>query len=367
MLLVHLSPLFPCIDRWRRLTLHGAWELQFGDFRIPAALLQTMSVDLRDSEPADDIDLPPFAESMFAQCPSRPETFSVNLRMSQLPEPRLLSPFRFTHLNISEANLATNQAHPFRTLSFLTMFPALQSLTFTGWPHDDDAYNSVFPLVNLPDLHTLHLRNTCSVRAILSHIYAPQLRVLYLYHLNVDFRLQQLGTGVALPEAGDSADEANDFSQSPWSDVATGMGLRSLITRCNPPIRVLEMDFSDMRTKDFIFVFSRLQTLQEFMIVASDMSDTVINLLKPYRRQLDRDGRAEEWVVRLPRLRRFELFNCQRLTGAAIVEAFSERVTFTDQNLSDTLSEVSVVNCDGFTADHGHALTKVLGSRLRLD
>ncbi|KAF8349352.1 hypothetical protein F5887DRAFT_489746 [Amanita rubescens] len=368
MLLVHLSPLFPCIDRWRRLTLHGAWELLFGDFRIPAALLQTMSVDLRDSEPADDIDLPfPEPESMFAQCPSRPETFAVNLRMSQLPEPRLLSPFRFTHLNISEANFATNQAHPFRTLSFLTMFPALQSLTFTGWPHDDDAYNSVFPLVNLPDLHTLHLRNTCSVRAILSHIYTPQLRVLYLYHLNVDFRLQQLGTGVTLPEAGDSADEANDFSQSPWSDLATGMGLRSLITRCNPPIRVLEMDFSDMRTKDFIFVFSRLQTLQEFMIVASDMSDTVIDLLKPYRRQWNRDGRAEEWVVRLPRLRRFELFNCQRLTGEAIVEAFSERVAFTDQNLSDTLSEVSVVNCDGFTADHGHALTKVLGSRFRLD
>jgi hypothetical protein len=145
------------------------------------------------------------------------------------------------------------------------------------------------------------------------------------------------------------------------------MGLRSLITRCNPPIRVLEMDFSDMRTKDFIFVFSRLQTLQEFMIVASDMSDTVINLLKPYRRQMDRDGRTDEWVVRLPRLRRFELFNCQRLIGAAIVEAFSERVIFTDQNLSDTLSEVSVVNCDGFTTDHGHALSKVLGSRLRFD
>ncbi|KAK2465250.1 hypothetical protein APHAL10511_002604 [Amanita phalloides] len=368
MLLVYLAPLFPCIDRWRRLTLHNAWELHFTEFCTSPSSLQAMSVDLRDSEPVDDIEAPPLAnpESMFTTCPSKPDTYSINLRMSQLPDSCLLTPLRITHLNISETNFAPNQTHPFRVLSFLTMFPALQSFVFTGWPHDDDTCDALFPLVKLPELHTLHLRSTCSVRAILSHIYVPQLRVLYLYHLNVDFRLHQLGVGVNLPELGDSADEASDFSQSPWSDLAIGMGLRTLITRCNPPIRVLEMDFSDMRTKDFIFVFDRLQTLQEFVIVASDMSDTVIKLFKPYRRRL-RDGRAGDWTIRLPRLTRLELFNCQQLSGQAIVDALGTRVTFTDQNLpGNTLSEISVVNCDGLTSDHGQTLSMVLGSRFKV-
>lgn len=357
MLLAHLSPLFPCIDRWRRLTLHGAWELQFDEVSMAPTLLQTMFVDLRDHELVDDIDLP-----SFTRCTSRPGTFSVNLRMSQLPDPHLLIPLRFTYLNIRETDFMPSQTHPFHLLSFLTMFPALQSFSFTGRPHDNDLRHWTLPPVNLPDLHTLHLRSTCSVRAILSHIDTPQLRVLHLHHLNVHFQL--LGADVTPPEPGDSDDEANDISRSPWSDLATGMGLRSLITRCNPPIKVLEMNFSDMRTKDFMFVFNRLQTLQEFLIVASDMSDTVINLLKPCR---PRDGRAGEWMLRLPRLRRFELFNCERLTGPAIVNAFSKRVTFTDQNMSDTLCEVSVVRCDGFKTDDGHALSKVLGRRFRFD
>lgn len=355
MLLVHLSPLFPCIDRWRRLTLHGAWELQLGEVSIAPTLLQTMLVHLRD-----DIDL-----LSFTQCTSRPGTFSIDLRMSRLPDTHLLTPLRFTHLNIREVDFMPSQTHPLHILSFLTMFPALQSFSFTGCPYVLRHSTAAFPLVNLPDLHTLHLQSTCFVRAILSHLDTPQLRVLYLSHLNVHFRFHQLGVGATFPELGDSDDEANDFSQSPWSDLATGMGLRSLITRCNPPIKVLEMNFSDMRTKDFMFVFNRLQTLQEFLIVASDMSDAVINLLKPYRPQLHQGGRGGEWMLRLPRLRRFELFNCERLTGPAIVDAFSERVTFTDQNMSDTLCEVSVVRCDGFEPDDGHSLSMVLGRRFR--
>jgi len=245
------------------------------------------------------------------------------------------------------------------------MFPVLQSFTFTGLPYEDESHTTSYPSVHLPHLHTLNLRNTCSVRAILSHLCVPQLRVLYLYHLNVDFHLSQSGAGVTLPEPGESADEANDFSQSPWSDLSIGMGLRSLITRCNPPIRVLEMDFSDMRTKDFKFVFDRLHTIQEFMIVASDMSDTVINLLRPYCR---RTKHGEELAVKLPRLSRFELFNCHRLSGQAILDSLATRVALTDQMTPNhTLTDVSVINCDGFTSLHGDTLSKVLGNRLRLD
>src|ERR1700683_1780689 len=60
-----------------------------------------------------------------------------------------------------------------------------------------------------------------------------------------------------------------------------GMGLRKLITRSNPPLEVLDMDLSDMRSKDFTWCFDRLSTLRRFRITGSDMSDRVIDLFKP--------------------------------------------------------------------------------------
>ena len=204
----------------------------------------------------------------------------------------------------------------------------------------------------------------------------------------MEFCLQHASAFTTEPEEGDSDDEACDFSQSPWSDHATGMGLRSLLRRSNPPLEVLEMDYADMRTKDFLWCFDHLETLSEFRIVASDMSDKVIQMLAPYRvsgrprsvssMSSDPDESLEfvnhAWAlgeprVRLPRLSALELWNCQRLTGNSIVATLGARARYTDQvpdrNTYSKLSEVAIVGCTDFLPHHADALRSVLGLRLR--
>ena len=169
-------------------------------------------------------------------------------------------------------------------------------------------------------------------------------------------------------EEGDSEDEAHDYSQSPSSDRATGMGLRRLITRCNPPIKLLEMDFCDMRTKDFEYVFNRLPLLEDFHIVASDMSDKVINLLRPVCPAPGSTSTSTSTCVRLPCLRYLKLVNCQRLTGEAILKALVERVVWTEAVCPEnTLAEVTILGCQGFTTWDRHVLSLSLGRRLRTE
>jgi hypothetical protein len=121
------------------------------------------------------------------------------------------------------------------------------------------------------------------------------------------------------------------------------------------------MDFSDMRTKDFKHIWDRLPLLESFSIVASDMSDKVINLLQPFRLSATDDIIR----IRLPRLRHLALHNCQRLSGDAIVEALTARVRYTDAQPSQSLLEVAIVTCEGFTHQHGQLLAAELGNRFR--
>jgi hypothetical protein len=121
------------------------------------------------------------------------------------------------------------------------------------------------------------------------------------------------------------------------------------------------MDYADMRTKDFAWVFSCAQSLTDFRIVASDMADRVVRMLAP-----DANG-----TMLLPRLRSLELTNCQRLSGKAIVEAVRERAHATDGYITEgaadvfPLEDVAVVRCANFTTDDGLELAEVLGERLR--
>ena len=140
------------------------------------------------------------------------------------------------------------------------------------------------------------------------------------------------------------------------------MGLRSLLCRSSPPLRVLEMDYADMRTKDFAWVFSRAESLSEFRIVASDMADRVVRMLAP-----DTNG-----TLLLPRLRSLKLINCQRLSGRAIVEVVRERARMADGRVIEgrshdvfPLEDVAVLGCPNFTTDDGLELAEVLGERLR--
>jgi hypothetical protein len=337
--------------------------------------------------------------------------------MSKLPSPLTLSPLRFVTLSIKESLLTLN-IRPDDLLRFLTVCPELEFFSFTGSMSEpviteEDILHPP-PIVSLPRLRSLILHSTLATRIILSYLHTPALRELYLERLNVDFEFPVLNPYLPLPsrkaidsslvapqsssaesqtstselpsspnqttenlhpplrslafgfecalEDGDSDDDFSDFSQSPHSDHATGMGLRSLLSRSSPPLSVLEMDYADMRTKDFAWLFSRAQSLTDFRIVASDMADRVVRMLAP-----DANG-----TMLLPRLRSLELVNCQRLSGTAVVEAIRARARATDSHIADGLTDdvfpledVAVVRCENFTINDGLELAEVLGERLR--
>jgi len=314
----------------------------------------------------------------------------MHAEVYSLPSPHHLSVIHLHSLVVRESSMDLIP-DPAQLIQFLSCCPELKIFHYLALPHEPSPPSKRIPLpiVPLHRLHTLVLRSTCAVRAILSHIDAPNLRELYLEHTNMEFELQHAAAYTTEPEEGDSDDEAGDFSQSPWSDYATGMGLRCLLRRSDPPLEVLEMDYADMRTKDFLWCFDRMNSLQEFRIVASDMSDKVIALLAPFRPS-ERERRnsigsisdssepseeiekpvLEQPHVRMPKLSALELWNCQRLSGNAVVDALGARVRYTDKvedrNAYSKLSEVAVVGCADFLPQHAVTLASVLGTRLRI-
>jgi len=115
-----------------------------------------------------------------------------------------------------------------------------------------------------------------------------------------------------------------------------------------------------MRTKDFRYVFDRLPCLEDFVIVGSDMSDKVVNLLRPVACP---DAETPSYV-RLPHLRRLGLLNCLRMTGDAIVQAIQDRVAWTDVHTPAwTLVDVDVASCSGVNQSHRSQLQQSLGNR----
>ncbi|KAF9779628.1 hypothetical protein BJ322DRAFT_1214224 [Thelephora terrestris] len=282
----------------------------------------------------------------------RTGSIALNYPVPNLPVPSQINPMGITVLTITE--MGFNPPDPIRLLHFLTAFPEIVTLTFDGHalePECDE--DDIPPVVALPKLCNLTIGNTCSIRIILSHLAVPALTSLYLQHLNTDAVIPNQLTG----EEGDSEDEAHDYSQSPSSDHATGMGLRMLQKRSNPPLRVLDMDYSDLRTKDFLYCFDHFSLLREFRIVASDMSDKVIEMLAPH---VGASGKRE---IRLPYLKELELYHCQRVTGSAMVNALRERVAFAHRSpIHPQMDLVRVVGCAEVLPEHELALSAILGS-----
>ena len=358
-----VSPLLSTVDRWRSFRLSGKREeeVSIGNLELTPNSLTHLHVFLHDyTDELEDDGLPKIT---FAPTyPDQSYTFAMSIWLSNIPSPSLLPRLRFVHISISESDQFDLHTQPKDILEFLKACPELKSFYLSSWPYLEPVIGPL-PEVHLPNLVELNLKSTCSVRPILSSLITPRLEYVYLSHLNVDFQL--LGD---YHEEGDSEDEAHDYSQSPSSDRATGMGLRRLITRCNPPIKLLEMDFCDMRTKDFEYVFNRLPLLEDFHIVASDMSDKVINLLRPVCPAPGSTSTSTSTCVRLPCLRYLKLVNCQRLTGEAILKALVERVVWTEAVCPEnTLAEVTILGCQGFTTWDRHVLSLSLGRRLRTE
>ncbi|TRM61058.1 hypothetical protein BD626DRAFT_434745 [Schizophyllum amplum] len=242
---------------------------------------------------------------------------------------------------------------PAHVLQLLRHFTRLRSFVFLGRidPEIVHAPAADIPFVRLPRLTYLRLSNICSTRLLVAHLAAPALQDCVLESLNIDTD----HTGGAELFAADYAahkDEAadeegaqipDDPSQSPWSDWSTGRGLRALWA--NEPfgaLRILEMDYADMRSRDFWFMFSRLDRLETFKLVASDMSDRVFRWLGP-RNGSDStaeddagDGDTIEGDVKLPEepahaiflpsLQTLNLIRCNRLSADVILDVLVGRM-----------------------------------------
>ncbi|KAF9221498.1 hypothetical protein BS17DRAFT_784841 [Gyrodon lividus] len=363
-LLPIMSYFLPQISRWMdcKISFDGrTTHTSLSDLTLsaPRRVLHHLDMRLRapfDEDGDDDDDI-------FFSCGTNTlRHVSMRVTASSLPSADFINPLLFTSLDITESS----SLHPLRSpelLRFLARCPNLEHFYLHGVSYEEGVLSTSPPVIALPRLHTLLLDLVCIQRSVLSHLYLPSLRELRLRHLNTDFSLD----GYHTEEEGDSDDEAHDFSQSPSSDHHTGMGLRKFILRSCPPLEILDMDLSDMRTKDFRWVFDRLTNLKQFSIVGSDMSDEVVRLFKPEPIKTNIGDGKGSLRVRLPQLTTLKLFGCQELSGEELVDALCARVRYTDvATPNETLTNVSISGCSKFTANHGLELSRHLHNRLRV-
>ncbi|TDL23157.1 hypothetical protein BD410DRAFT_170450 [Rickenella mellea] len=270
-------------------------------------------------------------------------TFPSSEHMAQLST--------LTELNIIHSSFDDSKLTPHHVLDFVSVCPSLESIYFdNGWCREPEPHDPCIdiPVTTIPHLRTLSLRCLTSIRCFLSHISTPALENLSLIHINTSNEFDPENPG----EPGDSDDEANDFSQSPWTDHATGMGLRKLFSRCTPPIRVFDMDYADLRTKDFKWLFSNFTELETLRVVASDMSDNVARALQP----------TETWRP-LPRLTQLELCQCQKLSGEAVERMVKARYNGGKDGLVMPLEQMNIINCMGVSVWNYHSIAHTFKPR----
>ncbi|KAG1898136.1 uncharacterized protein F5891DRAFT_955973 [Suillus fuscotomentosus] len=362
-LLPIMSCFLPNIARWMRCTITydgRNFETSLSDLTLSSPRRILHHLDILLKTPFEDVAGDDEDDVIFFSCGSATyRHISMRVATTKLPHTEMVNPLLFTSLDISEAAFEYSVRSP-DLLRFLAHCPNLEHLYFHGLSNDEGTLNAPLPSIALPRLHTLLLDQVCNQRSILSHLHLPALRELHLRHINVDYSLEPY----YVSEEGDSDDEFHDFSQSPHSDLHTGMGIRKLLSRSHPPLEILDMDLSDMRTKDFRWVFDKLSDLKQFSIVGSDMSDSVVALFMPF---VVEDGDGERMSVRLPRLSVLKMYSCQQLSGDALVKALSARVHYTDHATPDaTLTTVVISSCNDFTAGNAQELSWDLHDRLHV-
>ncbi|KIJ62720.1 hypothetical protein HYDPIDRAFT_114411 [Hydnomerulius pinastri MD-312] len=365
-LLPIMSCFLPHIARWMecKISFDGrTTHTCLSDLTLSAPRRILHHLDVRLKAPFDEDGSSDDDDSVFFSCgTSSFRHVSMKIAASNLPSADFINPLLFTSLDITETSFTHTVRSP-ELLGFLGRCPNLEHFYLHGVSFEEGILDTSPPVVALPRLHTLLLDLVCIQRTVLSHLYLPALRELHLRHLNMDFSLD----GYHNEEEGDSEDEAHDFSQSPSSDHHTGMGIRKLISRSRPPLEILDMDLSDMRTKDFIWVFDRLPHLKQFSIVGSDMSNEVVRLFKPVPIASGVGSNDEGVRVRLPQLSALKLFGCQQFSGKELVEALSARVHYTDRATpNETLTNVVISGCNRFLSSHRHELSWHLHDRLHV-
>lgn len=367
-LLPIMSCFLPNLARWMRCTITydgRTIETSLSDLTLSSPRRVLHHLDILLKTPFEDAAGDDEDDIIFFSCGSAAyRHISMKVATTKLPHAEMVNPLLFTSLDISESTFEYSVRSP-DLLRFLAHCPNLEHLYFHGWSSNEGTLDAPPPVIALPRLHTLLLDEICNQRSILSHLYLPALRELRLRHINVDYPLEPYH----VPEEGDSDDESHDFSQSPHSDLHTGMGIRKLLSRSRPPLEILDMDLSDMRTKDFRWVFDKLPDLKQFSIVGSDMSDSVVTLFVPFAvgDGDEQEQDQERMSVRLPQLSVLKMYSCQQLSGDALVKALSARIHYTDHATPDTtLATVVISNCNNFTASHAQELSWDLHDRLHM-
>ncbi|KAL0961036.1 hypothetical protein HGRIS_006026 [Hohenbuehelia grisea] len=386
-----IMPLLNCLARWQELRVYGP-DVDLGpdvySRRYPVSMSHTrLEIHVGGgwgcvNDPAMILDVSSFGGGLSVWSHDLPSAsdlewgpgLDINIGLESRLGLGWDTTMLLTTLTINEYDLEA-RLRPRPILRLLAVCPALELFAFIGIRHtvwepvdelldvDTDNSNSVahiiqqpMPVPRLLHLYRLDLHNTNSVRTILSHLHAPNLSELHLSHLNVEYTLPE---PLTLSDGdSDSGYGSGDFSRSPSSDRALGMGLRALIKRCRPRLRVLNMDYSDMRAKDFKWVFEHLHTLAHFTIIASDMSDHVLELLRPRRQQRKVEERGEasigvngaeveldentgrgqdadatsedDWEVLLPSLGFLHLSLCDLISGSTLVDIMRTRVAVTE-------------------------------------
>ena len=264
---------------------------------------------------------------------SAPRLTEFNLSTSALPyEWDLKTHVGFTHLRILRIFERFGPFAEIRAstvLQLLDKCPALEVFIFSGSNFFEPlgVNNS---MVDLPRLRELHIAQTINQRAILAHLITPALQILRLSWLN---RPEALIDESFILDPSEFSEAPTEWSQSPYTDLLTGAGIRSLIRCSTPPIRVLDMDYADARSpKDFIWMFERLPTLESFRITGSDMSDKVLNALA-YK------NNAGTWLC--PRLKSLEFSRCDVITGAGVVALAKGRNPCGDHVCGESTEDVT--------------------------
>ncbi|KAF8573566.1 hypothetical protein K439DRAFT_1642895 [Ramaria rubella] len=246
-----------------------------------------------------------------------PRLTELNLATSALPYPFWPTPTPLLHLHtlrIFDRNGHLGEIAAPSLLHLLAKCPLLERLLFRGSSSFDPHAPPFGPPVSLPYLQELHLAQTFHQRIILAHLHTPALHTLRLAWLN---RPEVLIDESYAPDPAEKNEEPTEYSQSPYTDLLTGAGVRALVRASNPPLRVLDMDFADARSpRDFVWLFGRLPTLEEFKIVGSDMSDRVLDALA---------GRGEDGTWLCPRLVSLDFSRCDVITGKGVVELAKAR------------------------------------------
>ncbi len=118
------------------------------------------------------------------------------------------------------------------------------------------------------------------------------------------------------------------------------------------------MDYADLRTKDFKWAFENMRDLEELCVVASDMSDNVIDALNPPLS----NGR-----IPLPKLKSLELCLCQRSSGEAVESMVNSRIEAARMGLVSPLRKLKIERCQGFVSEHYWRLMRVFQPRTGLN